>query len=85
MMKYTPRVRSATVPISAATRPATSAAAGHRSQADTTPASLSATTVYAPTPMKPACPSATMPPKPRTKLRLAAASATMSTRRTKPM
>ena len=54
MMKYTPRVRSATVPTSAATTPATSAAAGHRIHADITPALLSATTVYAPMPMKPA-------------------------------
>ncbi|MNR64850.1 hypothetical protein D3C85_1876450 [compost metagenome] len=73
MMKYTPRVRSASAPVTAAYAAAASRAAGsshHRLAASDSGDSKAAT--YAPMPKKAACPRLTIPAPPTSNCRLSA-------------
>ena len=62
MMKYTPRVRSDTAPITVANSAAMPIASGMPIQPLTTPSVIRMPTVYAPMPKKAACPKDTRPP-----------------------
>ena len=62
MMKYTPRVRSESAPITSANSAASTTAIGQAIHALATPSAIRMPTAYAPAPRKAAWPKLTMPP-----------------------